>query len=196
MRNTNRRKAQVVTFLSLALAATLAASGCAREVAEDFLDAFAGSFGETVTVTDSDSTPPAVTLEIPDIGSGPIVIGPGDPPVTLNLSLGQSFFVVGVAEDPEGVQSVGFSGSSRRECSSGSGIGSIQFATLLGPTSTDDASPGETALTRRWQPTLITDSYGCGSGSTGSYRISLIVRGKNFSGQERVTNAATFVYSF
>lgn len=195
MQNTKRRQVRIVRFLPLALAGTFAASGCfTPEAAEDFLDAFAGSFGETVTVTESDSTPPTVTLEIPDLGSGPIVIGPGDPPVTLNLSLGQNFYVVGVAEDPEGVQSVGFSGSSTTQCESG-GLGSIQFATLLGPMQTDDASPGGTALTRRWQPTLITDAYGCGS-ATGSYSVSLVVRGRNFSGQEGVTSSVTFVYSF
>ena len=175
----------------------LSPAACTPAIADTVLDAFAGSFGETVTVAEYDATPPTVTLEIPDLGSGPIVVGEGGASVTIDLELGQVFFVLGVAEDPEGVKSVGFFGSSTRFCHSpGSEIGTTTFATLIGPNSVDDAAAGESAFTRRWQPTLITDAYGCASGQVGYYHVTLGVRAQNFSGLEATTSGASSGYTF
>lgn len=181
------------------LPATLGVSACndaCGKRAGGFIDQFAATFGQVVTVPASDSTPPAVTLTIPDQGSGQIVLGSSSAPVQIPMGQ-QGFFVVAAAEDPEGVKEVGFVGESRLQCrNEKEGIGQIQTATLVGPSDTDNTGPGGQALTRRWLPRFLDDTYlQCGTGWTRvSASVTLRALGRNFSGPEVVSAAATFTW--
>ncbi|MFP3556912.1 hypothetical protein SB861_40300 [Paraburkholderia sp. SIMBA_049] len=122
-----------------------------------FLDQFAASFGQVVTIPQSDPTPPTVTLTVPDLGSGQVTVGSAGGPLTIQLPKGSSFFVVATAEDQGGVQSVGFVGAESWTCRSGR----IASQTTGDIASADNAAgaPGGTALTRRWLPLLVDDAY-------------------------------------
>jgi hypothetical protein len=133
-------------------------------------------------------------LTIPDLGSGETVVT--GTPITIQMDPASSFFVIAAAEDPEGVKEVGFSGHSTVQCRR-DGVGYTQQATLIGPTDTDNAVPGGQALTRRWLPRLVNDTYlRCGGGWTFvSASLTLQARGMNFSGGAATSAAATFAWS-
>jgi hypothetical protein len=197
-----KQEAAVRTTLKLwvyILLATLGVSACndgCRKSADEFTDQFAATFGQVVTAPASDSTPPTVTLTIPDQGSGQIVLGSSSAPVQVPMGR-NGFFVVAAAEDPEGIKEVGFVGESRLQCrNEKEGIGQIQTATLLGPTDTDNTGTGGQALTRRWLPRFVDDTYlQCGTGWTRvSASVTLRALGRNFSGPEVISAAATFVW--
>jgi hypothetical protein len=101
-------------FFSILLACGLAR--CAN-----LLDQFAASFGQVVTIPQTDPTPPRVTLTFVDPGGsgGNIVVGSSDSQRTIQVAKGSSFFVVATAEDSGGVKSVGFIGGSSVYCKQG-----------------------------------------------------------------------------
>ena len=180
----------IATFSTVALAEC---SGCEKNVA-DFLDQFAATFGSLVPISPGDRTPPTVTLTIPNEGSGQIVLGGSSASATIAMSNSAGFFIVAVAEDPEGVKQVGFSGSSFLNCKSGN-IAFNQYGDLLGPTDSDKGTGGQ-ALTRRWLPRYIDDSYlQCPSGWTRiQATLTLRADGLNFGGLAGHSASATFVW--
>ena len=184
-----------VFVLMVTLGLSACNDGC-RKGAENLIDQFAATFGQVVTVPQSDSTPPNVTLTIPDQGSGQIVLNPTSAPVQIPMGA-TGFFIVAAAEDPEGIREVGFVGESRVQCrNEKEGIGSIQIATLLGPSDTDNTSPGGQALTRRWLPRFVDDTFlQCGTGWTRvSASMTLRALGKNFFGPPVASAPATFTW--
>jgi hypothetical protein len=151
-------------------------------------------FGSLVPIPVTDRTPPTVTLNVPYQVLGQIVLGTNSAPVTISMDNGANFFVVAVSEDPEGVKQVGFSGSSTLICKQGN-IGSNQYADLQGPTNTDNGASG-TALTRRWLPTFVDDTYlRCSAGwSRVSATLTLQAEGQNFGGGSGHSASASFVW--
>jgi hypothetical protein len=181
--------------------ALLLAIGTAAGCAANWVDQFASSFGDTVTVVEFSKTdvvaPPRVTLTIPDLGQGEIVLGSGDAPIEIEIGTSDpQFFVVGVAEDPVGVQSVCVVASWRRECVCG-GIGEIsQPVTVPACDTNAPLKPGDVALTRRWFPFNI-DTFtirACPQGCTGpGARLSVFAKAKNAAGRESSSATVTFV---
>lgn len=192
-----KSRLRIAAYLSLVTIAAIACdqSAC-RTISMDLLDQFAASFGDVVTVPQADSTPPSVSLTISDRGSGKIVLTSASAPLRISLDRSDSFFVIAAAEDPEGVKEVGFVGGSRVQCTR-DGVGYIQTATLIGPTDIDNAGAGGQALTRRWLPRFVDDSYlGCSSGWTFvSASLTLQAQGKNFSGGAAQSAPVTFTWS-
>src|ERR1051326_5731596 len=101
-------------------------SGCAS-----FVEQFARSFGDSVTIARGDKTPPDVTLHVPS-GDGEIVLHVSGAPATVPIKASDAFYVVAVAEDPEGVKSVGLSASQSILCTKD---GQTQGASAAGRTS-------------------------------------------------------------
>src|SRR5262245_11146626 len=101
------RRMPTVLALVLCSGSSMGCQSC-RDRTIAFLDQFAKSFGEMVTVNNEDSTPPTVTLTVSDYGNGQKVLRPGDPSITLHeqqiqSDVGTILFVV-TADDPEGVK--------------------------------------------------------------------------------------------
>lgn len=173
---------------------TAVAAGCTPGIATGLVEDFANTFGDSVTIPDSDQTPPSVRLVFDRPGSGTVELVPGDAPVTVTLEAGERFFVVGSAEDPEGVKQVSLVGEAQVNCTS-DGIGSITHF-LLNAASIDDGGPGDIGLTRRWVPFLLSVDewsrcFGEGFEQV-STTITLQAVGRNFSDLTTTTPPVTF----
>jgi len=166
--------------------------GCASLV-----DQFAQSFGQPVVVTGNDTSPPAPTLEIPDYGYGAQVLHPGDAALSLPIRMTDRFFVVGAAEDPEGVKGVRIEGEAELDCTNGSGIGELRIFGPIIVSDVDSTGIGGSALTRRWLPTVVDPTlYPCTAGFTArSLTITLRAVGTNFAGAETATPPVQFVWN-
>ncbi|MFS8980931.1 hypothetical protein PO002_42160 [Cupriavidus necator] len=165
--------------------------GCAS-----WIDQFAATFGQMVTIPQTDPTPPRVTLVYPDPVTGKnVVVGPSDSPRTVQLDKGTSFFAVAIAEDSGGVKSVGFVGGTLAICQNGQDSESL-VGDIPGVFYSQAGQPGGKALTRLWFPTLVDDSFvSCGSSMTRTYgSISLTAKGSNFSNITSSSAAVTFVF--
>jgi hypothetical protein len=151
---------------------------CTPEDLEDFILALAEALdldpGEAVTVLATDTTPPSVKLRAIYDGTDVSVDGAfSSTPVSLGLQTGQYYWLEVIAEDPEGVRSVGVrSGCRRTSCQKGD-LGSLTSCSSLDPDSdwpedlVNHAQPGEQANTRMvWfalvakEPTEWTTSSG------------------------------------
>ncbi len=176
----------------------LGLSGCTPTMTAELLDGFGRSFGETVTVSDSDTSAPTVTLSIPDLGNGmgAVVLHPGDAPLTIHVGgLNMNgFFIVATAEDPQGVKSICISSGFRRECSSG---GVTQLSQPLSYDNCDEsqATVGGTATTKRWLPRYVDLAVvsACPPGQDGGTTLGFSATGTNFSGQTQSTPSVKFV---
>ena len=137
------------------LAVLLLGAGCSKGVSDSILEGFLDSFGDVVTYPDSDTTPPSVFLVFDHPGTGKqVTLKPGDPDMTVHIKPSDRFFVVAVAEDPDGVKDIKIWGGYVKECEAG------DIAMRSGPAGLfsnfpDKAGPGDNVLTRRWLPKLI-----------------------------------------
>ncbi len=172
-------------------------AGCTPETTTSILDAFVSSFGSAITIPDSDSTPPAVSLTVPDPPGEDVVLTPGGPGHAASLDLEGRFFVVAAAKDPEGVKEVQIVGSATVRCMSDAGIGQDQFFSI-NVTDVDDSEPGGTGLTRRWIPYSVSPSnFACVDPSefeVTEVTIELRGRGSNFFGLSDETPEVVFTY--
>jgi hypothetical protein len=155
---------------------------------------FIQSFGPPVTVTRKDTSPPTVTLIIPDLGNGQIILHPGDKTKTIHMSSIKPYgqiFVIASAEDPQGVQSVCIQPDEFVECSL-AGQGFNQSFPLPPPTCSGYDRQVKTATTKLWVPFLVDPrQHQCevyGAGYEGTVRLLLYASAKNFSGQEVTAN--------
>ena len=178
--------------------------GCSPEISDALIDGFLSSFGESVIVIENDKTSPSVELHIPDLGEGVIVLNENSSPVTINLeSTDPFFFLIGSAEDPQGVKEVTVRASAPElRCTNpNDGLGFILTPFGFQVNSVDDAQVGQTALTRRWIPVGMglgqldswCRSYAGPGFQAKSIRISFIAEGKNFSDGIKQSAIATFL---
>lgn len=80
---------------------------CKPQVLQDIIDEIASTFGEPVEVSETDTSPPAISLEFNHPTSGQrVLLRPGDQPMIIIINPQNRFFVV--ADDPEGVKDVRF----------------------------------------------------------------------------------------
>jgi len=171
----------------------LVLAGCTATMTEELLDAFAGSFGDTIVVPASDASPPAIKLSIPDLG---IVLHPGDADATIDVS-GMNIngvFIVAEAEDAQGVKSVCLQSGFVRSCSGG-GIGSTSQSLSSAQCDESTAAPGGTATTRRWLPKYVDYDVvsACGDGQEGGTTLSFFATATNFAGQIVSSPSVAFV---
>lgn len=186
-----------VTLLFCLFSVALALTECTPKIAKSILDDFASSFGDSVTIPESDPTPPLVSLTVPEFPSGQKVLMPGDSPHSASIGVGDSFFVVAAAEDPEGVKLVQVISHVHVHCTNDAGIGQLRSFSPIS-TDSDDSGPGDVGLTRRWIPQRVSLDYAhCAEPQ--DFRLTSVVievkgRGANFSGLTVETPKATFTY--
>ena len=185
------RHTRLLTAFAVALLQSC--KGCEDENAT-FLRQFADTFGSVVDIPVSDATPPTVTLTIPDLGSGQVVLTESSASSTIPMTGVPGFFIIATAEDAQGVKEVGFEGSSTVTCHQ-DGVSYNQTADLQGPKSSDPGASGK-ALTRRWLPDYIDDTYlGCFEGwERRSASLTLHAIGSNFGGLSGHSASVTFVW--
>jgi len=165
----------------------LSLSGCSN-----FLDQFAKSFGNSVTIPQSDTTPPTVKLIIPDRGSGQVIVTTNSGN-TFSIKKDETFFVVAMAEDPEGVQELRIRSTTSTTCRDGDQTSTTE------PSSSEivdsvTPTPGGQALTKRWLPTEVA-AYGyCDPTLEFETSLTISVSAKNFSGQ--AGNNAVAIFKF
>ena len=178
------------------LVVSLVLHACTPRVTDSLLDSFANSFGESVTIPESDSTPPAVSLTIP-VPSGERTLRPGDAPYSTSIDADDTFFVVAAAEDSQGVMMVQVVGHVHVNCTNDAGIGQLRSFSPI-TTDTDEGGPGDLGLTRRWIPYRVNLDYAfCAQPQDFrlvSVEIEVFGRGTNFSGLTVETAKATFTY--
>lgn len=172
-------------------AVTLGLSGCAPYL-EQFLAQFERSFGDSVIIPQSDNTPPDVSLHIPS-GNGEIVLHVGDGPRTIPIKPSDTFYVVAVAEDQQGVRSVSLYASQSISCTADRETGggaATGYSSYVGP-----GSPGKTGLTRLWMPYQVSGGLvTCPPDSdANNSSYSIAASGENFSGKRASTPWVTFV---
>src|SRR6185369_2615017 len=147
---------QVVGLTVICISALL--TGCAGTNKYAAIDAFASTFGKVVSISTADTTPPDVTLTIPDmgLGMGTVILHPGDSPVTTHIGKMDvnTFPMIATAEDPEGVAAVCFNFDEDRSCTCG-GIGEKSFFTYAPECYEMTNTPGSSALTRLWLPHIV-----------------------------------------
>jgi hypothetical protein len=178
----------------------LACAGCFPSILEQFRD----SFGEVVPVNPNDSTPPEITMTLPNLynpyGIGQIVLGIGDPPLTIPVSdieFNLNPIIVAEAHDPEGVRQIClFPGGGSTCCSPDSDICTTTqplFATIcVGP---QNAGTATTATTILWIPHSVDIGLimACNN-EPGSEDVSSIhACATNFGGQEVCVGPVVFV---
>src|SRR5258708_18603643 len=151
--NAGRGKGLMTLLVSLVGSASLV-HGCGPKQANDFIDqALPAFYGQVVTAPQNDPTPPVATLKIPDLGAGAKTLVTGQSDVTIPITSKQSpYFVLAVADDPQGVKEVDLFGGGSIRCNNGQGIGSISFVDFPNGIVGSDlslAKPGGTATNRR-----------------------------------------------
>ena len=83
------------------------------------VDEFVQSFGEQVVVGTDDKTPPEVSLVFYHPATGnKIILKSGDQPMKISIKKSDYFYVVGVAEDPQGVKEISVFPSTSIDCKS------------------------------------------------------------------------------
>lgn len=177
--------------------------GCTPKQANDFVDQSLQAFyGQVVTVPRRDTTPPIATLKIPDLGSGAKTLVTGQSDITIPITPKQSpFFVIGVADDPEGVKEVDLFGGGNINCNNGQGVGSTTFVDFPNGVVASDASPAKAGGTATNRRTIIhqvdLDEWtSCPDPNfhVTSVTISLQAGGTNFSGLKALSPTVTFSY--
>ncbi|WP_157652580.1 hypothetical protein [Burkholderia ubonensis] len=160
------------TKTRLLLLLTVSLSGCAG-----FADQFASTFGQLVTVPQTNRTPPNVTLTVV-LDTGSIVLGPKDQ--TFQLDRSASVFIVAIAEDAGGVKSVGFDYETTMYCAM-HGTASSPTPEPLSNEWVVGGGPGSQAVTRLWLPKLFEGGLdaSCEPGSFAA--VGVRAKGSNFS---------------
>jgi len=106
------------------------------------------SFGDSVTISGSDSSRPAVQLEFDDPVTGnPVILHRGSTPLDIAMTPGDRFFALGVAQDPQGVKDNQVAGQEVRRCRPGSIDRNLNPEPFKNPPS--DGGSGETATAPR-----------------------------------------------
>jgi hypothetical protein len=99
----------------------------------------------SITVPESDSTPPVVELEVTGLGTT-YHLRPGDPGVTVDVAAGDQLYFKAVARDEDGgVAYVAVEGEIVSTCAGPGDLGRTRFASIR-QDFRDTARPGETAL--------------------------------------------------
>lgn len=149
-------------FLLLSCGSWACTEEFAQELIENLAEALDMDPGETVTVVADDPTPPTVSVRVLHSEGDVSVAGAyGSPPVSLGLAPGTYYWLEVIAEDPEGVRSVGSrSPCLDTNCQRGE-VGSVSQCLSLAPDTDwpgdliNEAQPGEQANTRMVWVTLI-----------------------------------------
>lgn len=174
---------------SLALAASLAL-GCTATGMAEFIEEFAKTFGDVVPAPAQDSTPPSVSLHVPDFGhgKGDMVLHSGGPGAVIHVGGIESngFFVIAAAEDAEGIQSVCVGRQRVKVCTPAGGLKGLPK--LFNPPAVCDstsAAVGEDVTTRRWIPLWVdlSELTPCPKNTTGTHTLKVWAIGENFGGQ-------------
>jgi len=176
------------------LAVLFVISGCDAKdwLLVRLLDEF---YGDPVRYPKADTTPPKVSLIIPDRGSGRTVLTESSAPVTLTLKKDETFFLIAVAEDPEGVQWIRFRGGVSERCREYDGTQeSASTYTFDGPVEQVQGTPGQVSTKLFVLKPISERALGCAEGY-GPTRITISARaiGSNFHGGEGQSAAAVFV---
>jgi hypothetical protein len=169
--------------------------GCSPELLEEFL----GTFGDTVVVDPPDSTPPIVSLIFFDPTSGKkVILKSGDPSKTIAIKKHDSFFVVAVAEDPQGVKKLTVYPSSSVDCESVGSIGCKVPPLFTTSSISSNAGPGETATTKLWLPRLVDGRVGACPApcKLKGVAISTFAEAENFSGRIGASPTVTFTVKY
>lgn len=198
--------------LRAVVAGVLLAAGltwaCTPESVIDAIIALANALdlgrGEVVTVAASDTTPPTVILralyDCPGRQQPCVTVGTGTGDVSLNLPVGTVYWLEAIAEDPEGVRSVGVRYPCRTTSCVSDDLGSKQFCLSLDPNSDwpDDiissATPGQQAHTREvWVQLLTKEPSQWSTGGRRCTRTPAVyqARATNFSKIQRLTDQLT-----
>jgi len=196
-----RRQIPIVLQFSVLLL-SLALIGCPnvnQKLINQFIRDLGDSYGSSVKVDPKDSTPPKVTLIIPDlVGTGEKKLNPGDESITIYVEAikasgnwGQ-FFVVASAEDPEGVQSVCIVSNAWRYCDCGEGFTGAETSVTTPTCYTRSGRLGSVTTTKLWMPYLIDPGiFSCGNYCTGGGGIYFVATATNYSGQKSTTAGVT-----
>jgi len=181
------KKLVLVTLSALGLLL----SGCSKNQIDQFIGQFANTFGKNITIAPGDRTPPVVTLVVP-YNNSQVTLSATGQPMTFLIHKGDEFYVVAIAEDPEGVKTVGVTTSQFVRCSKD---GQAYTSSSGGQqTYTGPGAIGQSGLTRLWLPVLVSGNLvGCGPGETDegtAYSVSAF--GTNFSGGSSTSQAAVF----
>ncbi len=193
-----QRAARAALWLCGLAVMLLGAVGCG-DVFTDILDGFVASFGETVPGDPTDTSSPEVTLTFPDHtdGRGEIVLREGDPPRTVRVSDLRLtfFFVIGSAEDSQGVKSICLQPSETYTCCEDSICTEPEPGGML-PTCLgwEEISDGTSASTRLWVPYPLHRRRldNCNEHEMSRRLFSLTVTGENFGGQSVTVGPVIF----
>ena len=187
-------------FSMIFLAALIYSQACSPEMSEEILDEFLGTFGDLVEVDITDATPPAVSLVFIDPASGnKVVLKPGEPSKTMSIKKHDRFFVMAVAEDPQGVKKLTIYPSSNVECEP---LMENVKCKVMNLSSTSDivsnAQQGENTATKLWLPRLVDGRMGScpRSCKLKSAQISTYAHAENFSGLTSTSPSITFTVQY
>lgn len=180
----SRRRSSLLSLTPLLLLLILigGCQGC-RSQSEKLTTEFFATFGDAVECPTSDVTPPAVKLVFEHPASGQqVTLGSGHADLTIPIRTTDRFFVVAVAEDPEGVSKLSIFGPSAPTCKSVDGIGCQVGPGLTVPSSLTPTG----ALTRLWLPYQVAvNGASCPAGCEfASWRQSISATAVNCSGLE------------
>jgi len=171
-------------------------TNCTTQITNAIITDFGKTFGDVVIVKNSDATPPSVTLTFDHPATkNRIVLKPGDPPLTVPITANDYFYVIAAAEDPDGSKDIRIKGFTRIECKLGDDVITKGDGTIFHDFP-DSAKPGDTAMTRRWLPYLVSGtSAGCQGRNAKflAYSVNISAEGENFSGLTNQTPMVTFV---
>jgi len=190
-----RRLAMLMPVLLVVL---LFVSACTPEEVEEFLIAL---FGNPVVVDPPDDSAPVVSLIFFDPATGQkVTLKTGDPPTERTIQKSDHFFVLAVAEDPQGVRNVTVFPTGSIDCKPKGDIGCLLHLSFQPYSFTSSAGVGDTATTKLWLVREIdggVSSDACPSHCTlKSVRIGLYARGENFSGLASASPQLTFVVNY
>jgi len=155
------------------------------------------SRGKLVQLPEKDSTPPIVIMKIPDLGSGPIALHPGDKTLEIhaNTASSKKFFIEAVGEDPQGIKSVCLSYGYFAKCCKDSMCSEENHLSPLEACKTIEAEAGkrvEIGMSFH-VPVDFAKIGSCQSGWEGEHRMVVTGKAKNFAGSEVLTPTAVFI---
>jgi len=186
----NRYKVLICIF-----AVAILIQGCTQETISDILDEFFGSFGDVVVVDPPDSSPPEVKLVFQDPTTGKqIELNPGDPEMEISIKNTDRFYVIAVAEDPQGVKELTVYPVSAEICKSNEGIGCKVFPLTQTQKISSSAGPGDSATTKLWLPRLVDGDIGYCPPPCELQSVSIITYAdaENFSGLRSSSSTVVF----
>jgi hypothetical protein len=188
------KKTSVRLIASISLLFVLTMGGCGtKETEQELVTQVLSTFGDPVECTESDSTPPSTELVFSHPVTGKTIrLKSGDTDMTIPIKPTDRFFVMAVAEDPEGVKEIKIYPPSGLECEPVDETG----CKVLSSTVPKTLRVGG-ALTRLWLQVQIEVTGECPPPcKLVSWRKSVWATAVNCSGLETTTPLAVFTVQY